>query len=85
MPKGSSSSQASQNIQRGGGAAGQRTGAARPAPAGRRGMRQGPTRQRQVIQQSMEGIKISPLVVLGLSLSLIGVVTFLHIVGKIMG
>ncbi|WZN61493.1 hypothetical protein HKI87_04g30280 [Chloropicon roscoffensis] len=84
MPKGASSSGSSQNVQRGGGSAQQRN-APKPAGAQPRGRRQAPTKQKQVVQQSLEGIQVSPLMVLGLSLGLIGVVTFLHIIGKIVG
>merc|ERR1712144_195203 len=75
MPKGGSSSQSSVNVPRGGGARG-----------GARGRRQGPQRMKQSYGGSeVNGISISPLMVLGMSLSFIGFVPFLHIIGKIVG
>eukprot|EP00213_Chloropicon_mariensis_P005674 CAMPEP_0197470028 /NCGR_PEP_ID=MMETSP1309-20131121/597_1 /TAXON_ID=464262 /ORGANISM="Genus nov. species nov., Strain RCC998" /LENGTH=89 /DNA_ID=CAMNT_0043006489 /DNA_START=95 /DNA_END=364 /DNA_ORIENTATION=- len=89
MPKGGSSSQSSVNVPRGGGARGgaRNTGnKGAPASAGARGRRQGPQRMKQSYGGSeVNGISISPLMVLGMSLSFIGFVTFLHIIGKIVG
>merc|ERR1712037_647881 len=86
MPTGGGMSSTCTNGQRGGGPGGPSRGA-KPAPGGggARGRRAGPTKQKQVYHQSYDGVQVSPLMVLVLSLGLIGVVTFLHIVGKVIG
>merc|ERR1712224_829579 len=85
MPKGGSSSQSSVNANRGGGGS---TGPRGVAPRGAAGgpRRAAPRRgQQNVYSQKRDGINVSPIMVLGLSLGFIGLVTLMHIVGKIVG
>eukprot|EP00873_Tetraselmis_striata_P042522 jgi/Tetstr1/462786/TSEL_007737.t1 len=95
MAKGGSSSQASQMVPRGGGSgAGASAGRAAP-PAGAVGAaRRRPTgRSGGGFKQNVmnfytddaPGLKISPVMVLIMSLGFIGFVTILHVIGKIRG
>mmetsp|Transcript_2514 Transcript_2514/g.7172 ORF Transcript_2514/g.7172 Transcript_2514/m.7172 type:complete len:97 (-) Transcript_2514:197-487(-) len=96
MAKGGSSSQASQSVPRGGGAGGSAaprsglppgsSGAPRRRPTARSA---GPTVPKQSIMNfytdDAPGLKISPVMVLIMSLGFIGFVTLLHVIGKIRG
>lgn len=94
MAKGASASQASQLATRGGGgssgAAGRSApppgavGAARRRPTGRTG---GGFKQNVMnfYTDDAPGLKISPVMVLIMSLGFIGFVTILHVIGKIRG